>query len=218
MEGHVGSGPAHFPSRALTPFTLRQPVQSRPIGATLKIRFTKEEDEQLQRLIEQHGTSDWNLISSLHGTRNRRQCRERYANYLAPSLRDDPWSPEEDALLLSKYAELGSQWNRIGFVFHNRSCNALRNRWQLLNRRDLSGQRKAAKAALKATAELRGRTTPMPGAQAQKRSDGLPSAVQEKRPDDLALSLFDFDQGLEARGLSAQDANEFWVDPLCFYR
>jgi hypothetical protein len=46
----------------------------------------------------------------------------------------DSWTAEEDAPLEQKYAELGAKWNKIGKFFRNRSNNALRNRWMLLDR------------------------------------------------------------------------------------
>jgi hypothetical protein len=101
------------------------------------VKFTAEEDEKLLSIVKEHGSRDWVFVALLHGTRNPRQCRERYANYLAPSLRHDGWTVEEDALLLQKYSEYGPKWNKIARVFTNRSDNALRNRWQLMNRRQL---------------------------------------------------------------------------------
>jgi hypothetical protein len=86
--------------------------------------------------VTEFGSDDWFLVAFLHGTRNPRQCRDRYQNYLCPALRSDPWTPEEDSLLMQKCAEYGTKWNKIAEFFHDRSDNALRNRWQLLDRRE----------------------------------------------------------------------------------
>jgi hypothetical protein len=67
-------------------------------------------------------------------SRNERQCRERWKNYINPSLRSDPWTLEEDQLVVQKYAEFGPKWNKISKFFSNRSDNAVRNRWQLMLR------------------------------------------------------------------------------------
>ncbi|KAH0794863.1 Myb-like DNA-binding domain containing protein [Histomonas meleagridis] len=103
-------------------------------GKIVKCKFTPEEDQKLKELVQIHGTSSWKLISSLMGTRNHRQCRERYKNYLDPNLRNDPWTFEEDHLLVDKFAEYGPRWNKIAKFFTNRSDNSLRNRWQLMLR------------------------------------------------------------------------------------
>jgi myb proto-oncogene protein len=65
---------------------------------------------------------------------NARQCRERHNNYLKPSLRHDPWTAEEDRLLVEKAEVCGSKWNTIATFFTNRSGNSLRNRWHMIQR------------------------------------------------------------------------------------
>jgi len=94
----------------------------------------RNDDEKLKNLVSLYGTNSWSLISNLMGTRNSRQCRERWKNYLNPSLRTEPWSIEEDHLLVKKYADFGPRWHKISHFFTNRSENNIRNRWQLLLR------------------------------------------------------------------------------------
>lgn len=101
---------------------------------SLKSKFTAEEDKKLMELVAKTKTRNWNEIAASLGSRNARQCRERWNNYLNPSLRNDPWTEEEDKLLLDKHAEFGTHWNKISKCFSNRSDNAVRNRWQLLMR------------------------------------------------------------------------------------
>jgi hypothetical protein len=73
-------------------------------------------------------------------TRNPRQCRERFKNYLDPELNREPWTEEEDSLLEEKYREFGAKWNKIGQFFLNRSDNSLRNRWMMIDRRRANGE------------------------------------------------------------------------------
>jgi hypothetical protein len=68
------------------------------------------------------------------GSRNARQCRERYKNYLDPNLSSAIWTADEDRLLCDKVKRLGTRWSTIAAFFNNRSVMALRNRWQLLER------------------------------------------------------------------------------------
>lgn len=102
--------------------------------APLKIKFTPEEDAKLLRLVQQHGARDWIRISQHMGTRNPRQCRERFKNYINPDLRKDQWTPEEDKILEEKFAEYGAKWNKISRFFVNRSDNNIRNRWMMIAR------------------------------------------------------------------------------------
>ncbi|OHT00520.1 Myb-like DNA-binding domain containing protein [Tritrichomonas foetus] len=103
-------------------------------GKSIKNKFTPEEDDKLRQLVMAYGTNSWSTIAQLMGTRNHRQCRERWKNYIDPSLRNDPWTFEDDHLLVEKYAEFGPKWNKIAKFFQNRSDNSIRNRWQLIIR------------------------------------------------------------------------------------
>ena len=102
--------------------------------STLKIKFTDEEDAKLLRLVQEFGSKDWIKISQMMETRNPRQCRERWNNYVNPALRTDPWTPEEDMILERKFAEFGPRWNKISKFFVNRSDNNIRNRWMMMAR------------------------------------------------------------------------------------
>lgn len=102
--------------------------------SSVKNKFTIEEDKLLTELASKSKVHNWNEIAEKIGTRNARQCRERWNNYLDPSLRQDPWTEEEDRLLLAKHREFGTHWNKISKCFKNRSDNSIRNRWQLLMR------------------------------------------------------------------------------------
>jgi hypothetical protein len=111
-------------------------------GRYHKLKFTVDEDLYLCQLVANFGNHNWHKVAAHMPLRNPRQCRERYNNYLDPAIRRDPWTPEEDALLLAKARELGPKWNTIGQLFAKRSDNALRNRWHQLMRRSL-GESKA---------------------------------------------------------------------------
>jgi hypothetical protein len=64
-----------------------------------KSKFSKEEDLQIQQLVKIYG-QEWSKISKELKTRNSRQIRERYVNYLDPNLNHEKWSIEEDDKLL----------------------------------------------------------------------------------------------------------------------
>jgi hypothetical protein len=106
-----------------------------PQSRSVKCKFTQEEDEKLKMLVLTHGTSSWAFIARLMGSRNQRQCRERWKNYVNPALRNDLWTLEEDQLLVDRYAAYGAKWNKIAKFFVNRSDNSIRNRWQLMLRK-----------------------------------------------------------------------------------
>ncbi|OHS95623.1 Myb-like DNA-binding domain containing protein [Tritrichomonas foetus] len=94
--------------------------------------FTKDEDTLLKYLVAQHGTNKWSLIASIIGNLTARQCRERYKNYLSPTINSDPWSPEEDLILAQKYMLLGPKWSLISTFFKGRTHVSIKNRFNLL--------------------------------------------------------------------------------------
>ena len=98
--------------------------------------FTKEEDTYLLYLVSVFGTNQWNVIASLIGSRNARQCRERYKHYLSPHINNSPWTSEEDFILLSKYEQLGPRWAKIASFFNGRTDVAVKNRYTALVAKD----------------------------------------------------------------------------------
>ena len=101
-------------------------------------KFTPEEDKKLIELVSkyQNEEPDWVYISSKMIKRSLRQCRERWKNYLDPSLDHSEWNSEQDEQLMLKVDELGPSWNAIGRCFE-RSGNAVRNRYLVLSRKQM---------------------------------------------------------------------------------
>ncbi|MDR0662045.1 MAG: hypothetical protein LBF76_01505 [Holosporales bacterium] len=95
-------------------------------------KFTPEEDAQLKEIVEQLDDNIiiWPLVAQQMPKRNARQCRERWNNYLAPSLTKRLWDPIEDVILLTKYREIGSKWKGIAVFLPGRSPNTIENRWR----------------------------------------------------------------------------------------
>ena len=116
-------------------------IQETKFGAIHKLpprtKFSPEEDEKLVQLVTSTPTMNWKQISAIMGNRSARQCRERYNNYLAPGINHDPWTKEEDILLLQKFAECGPQWAFMTQFFDRRSCVSLKNHYaKLANQSD----------------------------------------------------------------------------------
>lgn len=100
-----------------------------------KFKFTKIEDEKLKKVIEEIGEKDWNLIAKKMAPRTARQCRERWTNYINPNLSKNPWTQQEDDLLLEKHVEYGNHWKEMKQFFPNRSKNNIKLRYSQIKNR-----------------------------------------------------------------------------------
>lgn len=92
-------------------------------------KFTPEEDKKIKLLVEKLGTDSWDMIAEYMPDRSARQCRDRYRNYLLDYLCQDPWTCEEDQIIMSKFSKIGAHWVQIAKLLGRRSGNDVKNRW-----------------------------------------------------------------------------------------
>ena len=90
--------------------------------------FSKKDDEDLVAAVLSCETRDWKIISKMLGKWTPRQCKERWKNYVDPSLLKTNWTPEEDTILVQKYSQFGSEWKKIQEFLPGRAINAIKNR------------------------------------------------------------------------------------------
>ena len=102
----------------------------------IKSKFSPLEDMKLRILVLNSTNINWNQIASNFYNRSARQCRERWQNYLDPSLVTAEWTKEDDEKILELYKHIGSHWNTIAKSFPGRSGNSIRNRYLVLKRQE----------------------------------------------------------------------------------
>jgi len=107
------------------------------MGVVKKGKWTKEEDDKLRQVKRQHeGTpvaSLWESVSKgMQFTRNSKQCRERWSNFLDPTLRFDCWTMAEDDQILRLHCHFGNAWKKMTSSLPGRSSEHIRRRFLYL--------------------------------------------------------------------------------------
>jgi hypothetical protein len=100
-----------------------------------KSKFSPEEDAFLRNLVSQFGVDNWQRIAASMPSRNPRQCKERWFNYLCPMIQNPAWTQAEDDLLRQLVGEQGQKWVRIAKFFPSRTDINIKNRYVVLSRR-----------------------------------------------------------------------------------
>ena len=115
--------------------------------------FTPRDDARLKELVSKLGENKWDEVSEQIHKFSPRQCKERYTVYLKGNYRNDPWTPEEDKLLIELHKKLGSKWFVICNYFEGRHSNSVKNRWHRYLRKTVESEEAQQAAAENAKKE-----------------------------------------------------------------
>nr|XP_029144883.1 transcription factor MYB36 [Arachis hypogaea] len=85
------------------------------------------QDGQLQGRLDAGNIKDAEL--SLRLKRCGKSCRLRWLNYLRPNIKHGEFSDEEDRIICSLYANIGSRWSIIAAQLPERTDNDIKNYW-----------------------------------------------------------------------------------------
>lgn len=100
---------------------------SNPLPRVKKGPWSEMEDKRLLDLVNYHGAESWMDISKEHGSRNAKQCRERFHQNLKSSINRGPITPEEGVAIERYHAEKGPKWAEIARALGGRSDNQVKN-------------------------------------------------------------------------------------------
>ncbi|CAN0093815.1 unnamed protein product, partial [Phaeothamnion confervicola] len=136
----------HFPGRSLRGCQEHYAAAMTAAGGGRTVKhgigsWSTAEDERLKTLVGVFGVR-WSQIAEHMPGRVGKQCRERYLNHLDPGLNKSQWTQQEEALLVSLHRKHSNSWAEIARHIPGRSDNDVKNRWNLIARREKS--RKAA--------------------------------------------------------------------------
>uniref|UniRef100_A0A4W5PJD4 MYB proto-onco like 1 n=1 Tax=Hucho hucho TaxID=62062 RepID=A0A4W5PJD4_9TELE len=97
-----------------------------PKKSLQKVKWSREEDERLKRLVDEHGADDWNVIADNFKS----QCQHRWQKVLNPELVKGPWTKEEDERVIELVHRYGpKRWSIIAKHLHGRIGKQCRERW-----------------------------------------------------------------------------------------
>ncbi|XP_061304347.1 myb-related protein A isoform X1 [Pezoporus flaviventris] len=95
-----------------------------------RVKWTRDEDERLKKLVEQNGTDDWAFIASHLQNRSDFQCQHRWQRVLNPELIKGPWTKEEDQRVIELVQRYGpKRWSLIAKHLKGRIGKQCRERW-----------------------------------------------------------------------------------------
>ena len=89
--------------------------------------WSPNEDDLLRKAVKKHGSAPditWTSVAAVVPGRSAKQCRERWCNHIDPSISHEPWSEEENALLLRRYQDHDGKWCEIAAALPGRPDEA----------------------------------------------------------------------------------------------
>ncbi|XP_031100097.1 transcription factor RAX1-like [Ipomoea triloba] len=103
--------------------------------------WSPEEDAKLKDFIEKYGTGgNWIALPQKAGLKRcGKSCRLRWLNYLRPNIKHGEFSDEEDRIICTLYATIGSRWSIIAAQLPGRTDNDIKNYWNTKLKKKLMG-------------------------------------------------------------------------------
>ena len=102
-----------------------------------RVRWTEEEDQKLKQAVDANGPKKWEKIAESLPNRTAKQCRERWIVHFDSNFNHDPWTKEEDNMLIEYQNRYGNKFSTIAKKMSKRSSIQIKNRWKYLKKHNL---------------------------------------------------------------------------------
>jgi hypothetical protein len=113
-------------------------IDRTPPGRTGK--WKEDEDNKLKDAVQMHGSKKWGDVAALVPGRTRKQCCNRWKEFLDPNVdrakgRTGKWAEDEDSKLKDAVQRHGGQdWDATTALVPGRTKHQCQSRWQTLRR------------------------------------------------------------------------------------
>ncbi|KAJ7981050.1 MYB transcription factor [Quillaja saponaria] len=103
--------------------------------------WSPEEDAKLKEYIEKQGNGgNWIALPQKAGLKRcGKSCRLRWLNYLRPNIKHGEFTDEEDRIICTLFANIGSRWSIIAAQLPGRTDNDIKNYWNTKLKKKLMG-------------------------------------------------------------------------------
>ncbi|KAA8550330.1 hypothetical protein F0562_002014 [Nyssa sinensis] len=103
--------------------------------------WSPEEDSKLKDFMDKYGTGgNWIALPRKAGLKRcGKSCRLRWLNYLRPNIKHGEFSDDEDRIICSLFASIGSRWSIIAAQLPGRTDNDIKNYWNTKLKKKLMG-------------------------------------------------------------------------------
>ncbi|KAK1307596.1 Transcription factor RAX3 [Acorus calamus] len=103
--------------------------------------WSPEEDAKLKEFIDKYGTGgNWIALPHKAGLKRcGKSCRLRWLNYLRPNIKHGEFSDDEDRIICTLFATIGSRWSIIAAQLPGRTDNDIKNYWNTKLKKKLLG-------------------------------------------------------------------------------